>query len=195
MNKLIINQTELNGLVSKICRDIIISGWKPDYVVGLTRGGLTPAVMISHYFNIPCETLKVQLRDGLESESNLWMAEDALGPRTNERFVDDENDIGAILDAASSLLEEGANFKNILIVDDINDTGATINWIMKDWPSGCFPDDPAWEEVWNSNVRFAVLIDNLASKCDVKMDYVGREINKAENDVWVDFPWEDWWTK
>lgn len=195
MNKLIINQPELNGLVSKICRDIIISGWRPDYVVGLTRGGLIPAVMISHYFNIPCETLKVQLRDGTESESNLWMAEDALGPRTNERFIDDENDIGSILDAASDLLEEGANYKNILIVDDINDTGATINWIMKDWPSGCFPDDPAWDEVWNENVKFAVLVDNTASKCDVKMDYVGKEINKAENDVWVDFPWEDWWTK
>jgi hypothetical protein len=27
------------------------------------------------------------------------------------------------------------------------------------------------------------------------MDYVGMEVNKAENDVWVDFPWEDWWTK
>jgi len=195
MNKLIINQPELNGLVSKICRDIIISGWRPDYVVGLTRGGLIPAVMISHYFNIPCETLKVQLRDGFESESNLWMAEDALGPRTNERFIEDENDIGSILDAASDLLEEGANYKNILIVDDINDTGATINWIMKDWPSGCFPDDPAWDEVWNENVKFAVLVDNTASKCDVKMDYVGREINKAENDVWVDFPWEDWWSK
>ena len=195
MNKLIINQPELNGLVSKICRDIIISGWRPDYVVGLTRGGLIPAVMISHYFNIPCETLKVQLRDGTESESNLWMAEDALGPRTNERFIEDENDIGSILDAASDLLEAGANYKNILIVDDINDTGATINWIMKDWPSGCFPDDPAWDEVWNENVKFAVLVDNTASKCDVKMDYVGKEINKAENDVWVDFPWEDWWTK
>ena len=164
-------------------------------MVGLTRGGLIPAVMISHYFNIPCETLKVQLRDGTESESNLWMAEDALGPRTNERFIEDENDIGSILDAASDLLEAGANYKNILIVDDINDTGATINWIMKDWPSGCFPDDPAWDEVWNENVKFAVLVDNTASKCDVKMDYVGREINKAENNVWVDFPWEDWWTK
>jgi len=27
------------------------------------------------------------------------------------------------------------------------------------------------------------------------MDYTGMEINKAENDVWVDFPWEDWWLK
>jgi hypoxanthine phosphoribosyltransferase len=123
------------------------------------------------------------------------MAEDALGPRTRERIVDDANDIAGILQAASSLLEEGSTYKNILIVDDINDTGATLNWIMQDWPSGCFPDDPAWEEVWNQNVKFAVVVDNLASQCQAKMDYVGMEVNKAENNVWIDFPWEDWWTK
>jgi hypoxanthine phosphoribosyltransferase len=123
------------------------------------------------------------------------MAEDALGPRTRERIVDDANDIAGILQAANSLLEEGSTYKNILIVDDINDTGATLNWIMQDWASGCFPDDPAWEEVWNQNVKFAVVVDNLASKCATKMDYVGMEVNKAENDVWIDFPWEDWWTK
>jgi hypoxanthine phosphoribosyltransferase len=197
MNKLIIKPQELNGLVSKICRDISISSWKPDYVVGLTRGGLIPAVMISHYFGVPCETLKVSLRDGSETESNLWMAEDALGKEEHSIFIEDENDIGAVLDAASSLLEmpEPPSYKNILIVDDINDTGATFNWVMNDWKSSCFPDNPNWNEVWNFNVKFSVLVDNLASQCEVKMDYVGMEINKAENDVWVDFPWEDWWLK
>jgi hypoxanthine phosphoribosyltransferase len=186
MNKLVINNDQLKSLVAKICRDITLSGWRPEYVVGLTRGGLTPAVMISHYFNVPCETLKVSLRAGGEPESNLWMAEDAFGYTSREIDFFEGNPM--------ELLNEG-RAKEILIVDDINDSGATINWIMKDWPSGCLPDDPVWKEVWNNNVRFAVLVDNLASKCDAKMDYVGMEINKAENDVWVDFPWEDWWAK
>jgi hypoxanthine phosphoribosyltransferase len=194
MNKLIIDHPTFNGLVGKICRDIVISGWRPDYIVGITRGGLIPAVMISQYFNIPCKTLKVSLRDGNDCESNLWMASDALGPNSRERFVEDENDLAGILDAAGDLLENGT-YKEILLVDDINDTGATFNWIMEDWKSGCFPDDPAWDEVWNNNVKFAAIVDNLSSQCKVKMDFVGKEINKAENDVWVDFPWEDWWTK
>lgn len=194
MNKLIINQQELNNLVSKICRDILLSNWRPDYIVGITRGGLIPAVMISHYLNIPMHTLGVSLRDQIGGESNLWMAEDALGPNSKERFVENPIDVTGILEAAADLLENGTH-KQILLVDDINDTGATFNWIMNDWPNGCFPHDPSWEEVWNNNVKFAVIIDNLASKCRVGMDFVGKEINKAEKDVWVDFPWEEWWTK
>ena len=174
MNKRVIDYKEFTGLVAKICRDITNSDWRPDYIVGLTRGGLLPAIMISHYFDIPCETLKVQLRDGTERESNLWMAEDAYGYN-------------------GALDEQVA--KNILIVDDINDTGATLNWIMNDWQSCCLPNDARWNHVWNQNVRFAVVVDNLSSECAVKMDYTGFEVNKAENDVWIDFPYEDWWTK
>jgi xanthine phosphoribosyltransferase len=180
MKKHTVSWDDFQSLVSKICRDISVSDWRPDYVVGITRGGLLPAVMISHYFDIPCHTLGVRLRDGKEgadTESNLWMAEEAFGH--------------PIYDPMCS----GSGRKNILVVDDINDSGATINWIMKDWPSGCFPDDPSWEEVWNDNVRFAVLFDNLDSRCNIDMDYVGTEVNKAENDIWIDFPFEDWWTK
>jgi uncharacterized protein len=196
MNKLVISNDQLKGIVAKLCREITNSNWKPDYIVGLTRGGLVPAVMISHYFNIPMHTLSVSLRDSDSGpESNLWMAEDALGPQTPERYIDNENDIGGILSAAADLLEIGSTYKNILIVDDINDSGATINWIMNDWRSNCFPGDDSWDEVWNQNVKFAVVVDNLASDSAVKMDFVGMEVNKAENDVWVDFPWEDWWTK
>lgn len=185
MNKLIIDNNGYKNLVSKICHDITVSNWRPDYVVGITRGGLLPAIMISQYFDIPCETLKVSLRDSESGpESNLWMAEHALG------YVPEE------------IRAENGGFhhleqykKNILIVDDINDTGATLNWILNDWPSGCFPDVPEWNKVWNNNVRFATVVDNLASHCNVSIDYVGMEVNKAEKDVWVEFPYEEWWTK
>jgi hypoxanthine phosphoribosyltransferase len=165
---------------NKLAIQILKSDWRPEYIVGISRGGLTLAVMLSHILEVPMYTLKVTLRDGVEEDCdhNCWMAEDAFGHE--------------IYDPMSS----GSGKKNILIVDDINDQGTTINWILKDWQSSCFPDDERWQdEIWNHNVRFAVLFDNLASKAEIKVDYVGEEINKAENDVWIDFPFEDWWMK
>ena len=159
------------SLVAKICRDIAVSNWRPDYIVGLTRGGLIPAVMISHYFDIPMYALHVTSNPE-NNESNLWMSENAYGYEE-----------GNVVNVR----------KNILIVDDINDTGATLNWIMEDWQSSCLPKDPKWNNIWNSNVRFAVIVDNLASNCSVAMDYIGLEVNKAEEDVWIEFPYEAWW--
>ena len=80
--------------------------------------------------------------------------------------------------------------KNILIVDDINDTGATFNWIMDDWQSGCLPNDPAWNDIWGNNVRFAAVVDNQASECKLKMNYRGITIDKSLKDEWIVFPWE-----
>jgi xanthine phosphoribosyltransferase len=157
---------DVESLTSEILRQMNKDSWRPDYVVGITRGGLLPAVLISQYLDCPMETLKVSLRDSTsESESNLWMAEDAY---------------------------EG---KNILIVDDINDSGATLNWIKHDWQDSCFPKDKRWKGVWGTNVRVAVLIDNTASKCKLDINYCGLEINKEEDPRWVIFPYEDWWKK
>ena len=128
MKKEIVTFDRLTAMVASLCRDIANSDWRPDYVVGLTRGGLLPAVMISHYFDVPCETLKISLRDGNESESNLWMAEHAFG------YVpeDERGESGTQTDPAYR--------RNILVVDDINDTGATIAWLRKDWAIVAFKD-------------------------------------------------------
>jgi hypoxanthine phosphoribosyltransferase len=116
-------------------------------------------------------TLKVNLRDHAGTESNTWMAEDAFG--SNE-----------------------TSGTNILIVDDINDIGATLNWIRQDWQSSCLPSDERWDnDIWNINVRIATLYDNESSKSELTVDYSAVTINKAEEDVWIDFPWESWWTR
>ena len=183
MNKRIIRNREFQGLVNSICRDIANSDWRPDYIVGITRGGLVPAVMISHFLDVRMETLKVSLRDDGECESNCWMAEDAFG------YVpaDQRGESGTETDPAYR--------KNILVVDDINDTGATINWIIQDWQSSCLPNHSAWDSIWGNSVRYAVLFDNSASKSTISPNYIGETINKAEQDVWIDFPYESWWTR
>ena len=151
--------------------------WKPDYIVGLTRGGLVPAVMLSHMINVPMHALDISLRDSVTGpESNLWMSEDAFGYAGT--FED------------KPVTDEDYKRKNILIVDDINDTGATLDWIIDDWQSSCLPNSPTWNEVWGNNVRFAVCVDNLSSKFSRCVNYCAETINKAEKDVWIVFPWE-----
>jgi xanthine phosphoribosyltransferase len=170
MNKIYYTWQDIEHHTQEILRQIHADTWRPDYVVGLTRGGLVPANLISQYLGCRMETLKVSLRDHTECESNLWMAEDAFG-------------------------HEMERPKNILIVDDINDTGATLNYIREDWPSGCFPDNPRWTEVWGSNVRVAVLVDNESSKSGIPVSYSAVDLNKAEQDSWIVFPWEEWWQR
>ena len=162
MKKIYYSWEQVQGAVLEIARQMQIHNWRPDYVVGITRGGLVPANLISQYLAIPMETLKVSLRDGGEPESNLWMAEDAF------------------------------NGKKILIVDDINDTGATVNWIKQDWPSGCFPQCDKWPAIWGDNVRFAVLTHNQSSEFK-DPDYSAWSVNKSEEDCWLVYPWEDFW--
>ena len=141
--------------IEKMCVNIVSQmykdNWRPDYIVGITRGGNIPATIISNMTGIRCEALKVSLRDDdTLSESNSLMALDA---------------------------HKG---KNILIVDDINDTGATFNWIMQDWNLN----------LEKHNVRFATLTENLSSEF-VNTNYCVHEVNKAEQDVWLVYPWEN----
>jgi hypoxanthine phosphoribosyltransferase len=52
-NKLFISWDDINILVDDLCHTIMTSGVQIKSVTGMERGGLIPAVMISHRLNIP----------------------------------------------------------------------------------------------------------------------------------------------
>ena len=162
-----ISEDNLKHYVLSICRNIAASNWRPDYVVGITRGGLLPAVLISQFFNVQCHTLKISFSEGNHCETNTWMPEDATGGR------------------------------NILIVDDINDSGRTLNWLVDDWEATASNADcdAEWEDIWLNNVRFAVVLNKHSSDFKFKPNYCGRKVSKADEDIWWEFPWENWWAK
>jgi uncharacterized protein len=52
-NKVFVYWDDINILVDELCSTIISSGVQIKSVTGIERGGLIPAVMISHKLNIP----------------------------------------------------------------------------------------------------------------------------------------------
>ena len=99
--------------VEKMCHQITVqlynSSWKPDLIVGITRGGNVPATILSNMLDIPADAIKISFRDDNKIvKSDVSLAKIAFGH--DER-----------------LLPTTARGKKILIVDDINDSGLTFN--------------------------------------------------------------------
>lgn len=69
---------------------------------------------------------------------------------------------------------------NVLVIDDINDTGKAMTEI-----SNYFSHE------YETNFKYATLISNMTSSFEV--DYFSIDINKLEEDIWIVFPWENWW--
>lgn len=153
IEKRYISQDEIKSYLLNIVSMMFRDDFKPDIVVGVTRGGLWPAMMLSHYLGIKMHTIDVRLRDGDIQENAKYLKSEML------------------------------KGKKILLMDDINDTGATYQWIKNDWNVDYDSE--------KSNVKFAALIDNVPS--DFVVEYSGVEINKEENPEWIVFPYEEWW--
>ena len=174
------NWQDVENACLNITLQIYKDKWRPDYIVGITRGGNVPATILSNMLGVRGEALKVSLRDATgESESNCWMSSDAFG------YVDEDERVN------TKSRWDISKRKNILIVDDINDTGATFDWIKQDWQASCLPNEESWNTVWHNNVRFATITDNLSSDFNGTVDYSVHEVNKAEQDVWLVYPWEN----
>jgi len=165
----------------ELVTDMYKDNWRPDIIVGLTRGGNIPATIISNMLDVQCEALKIKLRDnkpGEEQEINCDLARMAFGyvPEEQREVLKTRWDVSLR--------------KKILIVDDINDTGATFSYLKHQWQQCCYPEESSWSTVWGGNVRFATLTENLSSKFG-SVSYYADEVNKAEEDVWLVYPWEN----
>jgi xanthine phosphoribosyltransferase len=136
--------------VQQVASSIEAQGWAPDHIVGIGRGGLVPAAYLSHRTGI--SLLSVDYSSGVPSFAEELMAK---------------------------LAGATAEGRRILIVDDINDSGGTIEALHKS-----LLDHGAIAQ----NVRVGVLIDNVRSAA--KVDYRSRTIDRLHDKRWFVFPWE-----
>ena len=90
---------EMRRDVNTLCRTISLDKFDPQVIVGISRGGLTPGVMMSHWMQKPFKPIKTSLRDFPE-----W--EDYLPKKTDERvlIVDDICDSGETFQKISDFI-------------------------------------------------------------------------------------------
>ena len=95
---------EMRRDVNVLCREIILNKFEPQVIVGLSRGGLVPGVMMSHWFNKPFKPVQAALRDFAE-----W--EEYLPRKTDERvlIVDDICDSGETFEKISKHIHNNNN--------------------------------------------------------------------------------------
>ena len=91
--------------IDTLVRKIKKSKVEFSYIVALSRGGLIPGVVLSHKLGLRLVPITWSTRDHEEKESNLWIPEDI------------------------------ADGNNILVVDDIIDSGVAMRSLLDDWNS------------------------------------------------------------
>ena len=109
---------QMRNALIQIEDKMVHSNWMPSIILGINRGGCIPGVYLSHRLNTAHEVLDVRLRDHT-AKPNL------------------------------SVLEKAFAFqKKILIIDDINDSGATFKYIEENFGKH------------EERIKFAALIHN-----------------------------------
>ena len=155
-----ISNDQVNTYLMNIVRDMTLSEYKPDYIIGIWRGGSDTAVKLSHYYG---DNAKATLFTPYSSLTDLL-----------DNIYDDW---------AKSDFGQGS--PNILIVDEICDSGTTLHTIREeiaDYIASCY----------TKKIKFAALLHNINNHAEV--EFYGREISRAQDpDIWYVFPWENWW--
>lgn len=137
---------DMKTALSKIISQIESSNFTPEIIFSINRGGCIPGVYLSHAINVQHKVIDVQLRDDLNSPN---------------------------IKSLSNIISV---YNNILIIDDINDTGSTFNFIKKSFKNH------------NKNLYYASLIEN--KKSSFKVNFFGKIIDKSIDPKWIVFPWE-----
>ena len=148
---------EMRRDVNALCREIVLDKFNPQVIVGISRGGLVPGVMMSHWFKLPFKPVVASIRDFPAWEEYL--------PRPTDR--------------------------QILIVDDICDSGVTMTRISK-YIKSRTGGDLVSSDV---DVRFASLWWNNEAPEGFEPHYYAQEMAKDSEDVWIHFPHELWWNE
>ncbi len=131
-------------IVKNIVKEIEESGKRYDYIMTIPKGGLMPSYFFAEALGLPVETVTVQSYVGKDRGE-------------------------LVLQEQQGFSKEVLPGDRVLVIDDIYDSGATINYIQKKYP----------------NIDTVCL---YARHPDHSLTFVGAVLNHNE---YIDFPWEN----
>ncbi len=103
--------------IQQACKDVFMKTivqeeWGIDYIVGLSRGGLIPAIILSHMLELPLVPVKYSSKSGAGDNKNH------------------DNILPSIPVSYESGVGPGMELPTLLIVDDISDSGKTLREVI-----------------------------------------------------------------
>ena len=162
MSKVYYTWSDVDKMMSNITQQMAVQKYSPDVILGPGRGGYAIGVMLSHYYDVPFHGFEWQTRDGEVEDS-----------RTLEQLL--SKYIG----------------KNIVIIDDINDTGKTLTGIHS-VALGLEKDSDNSMFFLQEGLKYVTLFDKLSSSFG-EVSITAKELDEVEGQQWIVFPYEEWW--
>lgn len=134
----------MTNLVLSIRDQANKDNFKPNYILGLSRGGLVPAVELSHLYNVPLKVLDVTTREVFEIPNDFSVLDTLTG--NNVLIVDDVCDSGLTLEMVKENLPANVNAKFACCFNKVNENDFPLDYSgedMEDNPWIVFP----WEAI------------------------------------------------
>ena len=125
-DKLYVTDTMFKQYLLDITRQMALSNWKPDVIVGPNRGGLQMGVMLSHYYNVPFIPLQWQTRGEAGSKDHQAVDKITEKHSSNILLVDDINDTGTTLLGITNAMDKPDYFADIKTATLINKTTSSF---------------------------------------------------------------------
>lgn len=152
MNKLFYSYTDVHNMVKE--GSMRLKNFKPDYIVAVAGGGLIPARILRTFINVPIISVTIS-------------------------FYNEKDQIMDIPKILQWVDRETIKDKNILIVDEVDDTRKTLSYLV---------------EFFNQNSKNlgVFVVNNKIKKKVYKLPSDVMYIACRENtDIWINYPWDN----
>ena len=160
MDKLFINSDELLKDSFQLAWKVYESGFKPNYIVGVWRGGAPIGIAVQEFLSV------------------LGVKSDHVAIRTSHYSGINQSNQNVQVYGLNYVIRQLESEDSLLIVDDVHDTGLSIKQIIADLKAACKKNTP--------DIKVATpYFKPTKNKTDRKPDFYLHE-----TDEWLVFPHE-----